>query len=467
LEELEAVPFRDAPQRLDVLRRLPELIRTAVNERQGLSRLVDLLLAGIPLAEGVAVVDRERVLHWDRRHSAGGPLVPSRRLIREALSEQRCSVSQWGRIGRNSASAAAYTVQDTFDWAFCTPVRIDADICWGLYVAGHIDATTPHTVFERGLQEDVKFAELVGDIYGSVRQVQQLQQRQGLFRRFFSPAVLALLAGRDAAEALAPREADVTVVFCDLRGFSRAVEAAAGDLLTALQRVSAALGIMTQAILRHGGVVADFLGDAALGFWGWPTSQPGRIRDAALAALDIRTQFAALAADPQHILQGFRVGIGIASGRAVAGGIGTAEQLKVTVFGPSVNLAARLQDLTKLLSVPILLDEATAEALRRLEQVPFRVRRLAQLIPAGLTRPIMVSELLPAAPAGALDDADLLTYEQALDAFLAGRWDDAYRLLHRIPPEDRGKDLLMTTILQHGRKPPSDWNGVIALPAKS
>jgi adenylate cyclase len=153
----------------------------------------------------------------------------------------------------------------------------------------------------------------------------------------------------------------------------------------------------------------------------------------------------------------------------VAGGIGTPEQVKVTVFGPPVNLAARLQDLTKLLRVPILLDEATATALRQGVDTGslLRVRRLARLIPAGLTRPLTVAELLPAGPHSPLTDADLITYEQALDAFLTGQWDEAYRLLHRIPPDDRGKDLLMEIILQHGRKPPPSWSGAIPILHKS
>lgn len=476
VEELEAVPFRDAPRRLDVLRRLPEVIRGAADEREGLARLVDLLLTGIRPAEAVAIVTAETVLFWDRRRSGEGRFLPSRRLIRQALREQQRTVlhiwsSASSAVSASSSapasSASGYTLQESFDWAFCTPLRHESNLEMGVYVAGRFETagSTPLPWHEHQLHEDIKFAELVADIYGALRQVQQLRERQGLFRRFFSPAVLELLGSRAAEEALEPREADVTVLFCDLRGFSRTVEAAEGNLLPALHRVSAALGIMTQAILRHGGVVADFLGDAALGFWGWPTPQPGRIRDAALAALDIHGELTARSQDESHILHSFCAGIGIASGRAVAGGIGTAEQVKVTVFGPPVNLAARLQDLTRLLRVPILLDEATATALRQGSESGsvLRVRRLARLIPAGLTRPLTVAELLPAGPLAPLSDSDITTYEHALDAFLAGHWDEAYRLLHRLPPEDRGKDLLMEIILQNNRKPPPSWSGAIPI----
>ena len=71
----------------------------------------------------------------------------------------------------------------------------------------------------------------------------------------------------------------------------------------------------------------------------------------------------------------------------MAGGIGTAEQAKVTVFGPVVNLASRLQDMTKLLRVPILIDEPTAAAVR--EHLPrdvARVRRMAKVRPTDSKR---------------------------------------------------------------------------------
>ncbi len=266
----------------------------------------------------------------------------------------------------------------------------------------------------------------------------------------------------------------MTVLFCDLRGFSRKLEEGADHLLEVLNRVSAALGLMTQNILSNRGAIADFLGDAAMGFWGWPLEQPGKVEYACRAALGIREAFEEVGRDPDHPLYGFRVGIGIASGRAVAGGIGTPEQAKVTVFGPVVNLASRLQDMTKLLRVPILIDEPTADAVR--EHLPRdvgRVRRLAKVRPYGMDTPLVVTELIPpAAPPGAdategaLADEDLAAYDSALDAFLVGDWTAAYKDLHRVPPDDRGKDVLTEFILTNNRTPPPGWDGVIPLGSK-
>ncbi len=482
---LDGLAFRDAPHRLDVLNRLPDVISSATDDADLFGRLTDMLLAGIRRADAVAMVamppteQRMDVLHWDRRLSGEGDFTPSRRLVAASLAEQNQTVLHvWGTQPPEIANDDPYTLMGKFDWAFCTPIHCEVCQGWGLYVAGRFLGAEPSTLLapweQNELRDDVKFTELVADILGSLRQVQVLRERQGLFRRFFSPGVMSVLSSGDAARSLEPREADVTVVFCDLRGFSRRMEEAGDRLLEELNRVSAALGVMTRNILDHRGAIADFLGDAAMGFWGWPLLQPGKVEYACRAALGIRAAFEEVGRDPTHSLSGFRVGVGIATGRAVAGGIGTTEQAKVTVFGPVVNLASRLQDMTKLLRVPILIDEATADEIR--EHLPSdvgRVRRLLKVLPYGLETPLVVSELIPPAPPtdaepteGVLTDADLEAYDQAFDAFLAGDWDAAYRHLHRVPPDDRGKDVLTEFILKHNRTPPPGWDGVIPLGAK-
>jgi adenylate cyclase len=299
--------------------------------------------------------------------------------------------------------------------------------------------------------------------------VQALQRRQASLRPFFSPAVLRKLTDANPDAALQPQEADLTILFCDLRGFSQESEKHASNLLALLNRVSQALGVMTQNILDQKGVIGDFHGDAAMGFWGWPLPQPDAVERACLAALGIRTFFEAIGRKQGHLLAGFQVGIGIASGRAVAGKIGTVNQVKVTVFGPVVNLASRLEGMTKILRAPILLDEASARVLRERDLRHLaRWRRVAKVQPYGLATPLVVTELLPPeAEHPQLTDAHLADYEAAVDALLEGNWAQAYDLLRRMPPEDRVPDFLTVYIAKHDRKPPRGWEGVIELESKS
>jgi adenylate cyclase len=476
--ELQEVPFRDADRRLEILSRLPDVITGATTDVELFIQLGNMLLAGIPQAEAVAVVavdptknegESVEVLYWDRRLTAEHQFQPSRRLIVKAISTQQSVSHTWeaGLISWRAGSANP----DNFDWAFCTPVRGKSSAGWGLYLTGRFEpkaGVSPTPFDPRDLRTDLKFTELVAALLSSLRQVRQLERRQAVLSQFFSPAVLGTLDNTDADRLLAPRETEVSVLFCDLRGFSRESDRAASDLLGLLDRVGKALGVMTHHILDHGGVIADFQGDAALGFWGWPLSHADSITRVCQAALGIRTQFEAAARRSGHTLTGFRMGIGIATGRGVAGKIGTSDQAKVGVFGPVVNLASRLEGMTKILRTPILLDEATAELARK--QVPpalARFRKVARVRPYGLDTPLTVTELLaPSTEHPELTDAHLTAYEAAFDALQAGDWSQAYDLLHKIPPEDRVKDFLTVFIAQHNRIPPPDWNGVIALASK-
>jgi adenylate cyclase len=476
---LQQLRFRNADHRIEVLSRLPEVISGAVNDEELFVRLVNLLLAGIPRAAAVALValeqgpdstERVGTLHWDRRRQTGGHFQPSQRLIVEAVTRGQSVLHVWNA---SSAQSAAFTVSEDIDWAFCTPVPGRSCAGWGIYVAGRFaarqnrtDAAEPSDPAD--LREDLKFTELLSSFLSSLRQMQALQRQHATLSHFFAPAVLAAMSEADPLAVLEPRETEVTVLFCDLRGFSLRAERNANQLLALLKRVSEALGVMTHHIFQGGGVLGDFQGDAAMGFWGWPIPQPDAIQRACQAALAIRLAFEEAARDPKHPLADFRVGIGVATGRAVAGQIGTVDQVKVTVFGPVVNLASRLEGMTKQIRAPILVDEATAHAVRHtVSREVVRCRRVARVKPYGMDRAVEISELLP--PAGRwpqLTDEHLQAYEEALDQFLVGNWSEAMELLQQVPARDRVKDFLTIFIAQYNRTPPTNWDGVIPLTSK-
>ncbi len=490
--------YKDADRRIDALGKLPDIIAGAAGDEELCMRIVNLLLQGVPQATFVAIlrlrdaeaaqpsviaddlqqsVDRSTgnlsagldVLHWDCRTLKRELFTPSQSLVRSATQSGESVLHVWNR---SVSMPQSFTQSENIDWAFCTPVVSDACPGWAIYVAG--DFAGPYPSSAQGaaetdaLQDDLKFTELTATTLGALRQVRALQRRQDSLRNFFSPVVLDALTGRDADDVLAPRKTDVSVLFCDLRGFSKKSESAGEQLLELLQRVSDALGVMTHHILAGGGVVGDFHGDAAMGFWGWPLPGPQIIQQVCQAALAIRREFAEAAVQPHHPLADFRAGLGIASGPAVAGRIGTTDQVKVTVFGPVVNLASRLEAMTKQLHASILVDEITASWIR--EQVSpnlLRIRRVAKVLPFGFNTPVVVSELLP--PAGSdcvLSDAHVQAYESALEFFQRGDWAEAFRLLHQVPAEDQVKDFLTVIIAQHHRVAPPDWQGVIALPSK-
>lgn len=475
--ELVKVRYRDADQRIDVLAHLPELILDARNDADLFHRLVTMLLSGVKHADAVAVVrlndeDRVEVPFWERRRQTQGGFHPSGRLVQEAVKKSKRSVLHVWAAKEEKEEQEDYTAVAEFDWAFCTPIEEGVNGRWGLYVAGELNqpyqVSVPQGAGGIDLQADVKFTELVASIVKSVRRLNQLERQQAGLRQFFAPPILAAIGDNLNTEILEPRECDVTVLFCDLRGFSQHAESSSEDLIGLLGRVSQALGIMTSHILDFGGVTGDFQGDAALGFWGWPFSSELAPLDACRAALAIRNAFEQIKLQPDHPLSDFRMGIGIAHGRAVAGKIGTSDQVKVTVFGPVVNLASRLEGLTKHLRVPVLMDEATAQIVRtKLDREEGRVRKLARILPYGMEKPVVVSELLPPeSTAETLTDQEVTCYETAVEHFIQGQWEEAFRLLHAIPPSDRAQDFLALQITRTNRIAPLDWDGTIRFDSK-
>jgi adenylate cyclase len=473
-QTLRQIRFRDAERQMEVLMHLPAVIGGARSDEDLFFRLANLLLSGVTQAEAVAIVrrgadDSVELAHWTRRRETAGEFRPSSRLVTDAL-RRRCSVLHFWPT--TSPANHEYTAAAEVDWAFCTPVLDAPQASWGLYVAGKQSrpATTATTLATETahLQADVKFTELVAEIISSVRRLNWLERQQAGLRQFFAPTILSALGNELNTEILAPRECDVTVMFCDLRGFSHHAEESAGDLIGLLNRVSQALGVMTSHILQHRGVTGDFQGDAALGFWGWPFSSEESALQACRAALGIRKVFSESFQKSGHPLANFQMGIGLAHGPAVAGKIGTAEQVKVTVFGPVVNLASRLETMTSQLRVPILLDESLAILVReRLDPSEGRVRRLAKVLPVGFETPVIVSELVPpASDLPELTDAHLQRYEQGVADFIAGHWEAAYRCLHDMPATDRAQDFLLALIAQHNRQAPPDWDGIVRLQNK-
>lgn len=466
-ELLQQIRFDDADRRIDVLSSLPVSLSDAASDAEQAQKLLTVLLAAISSSSFVALAELTEagdiaVRQWDRRDLEASEVLPSERLIRQAIESNASVIHAWRQ---DDAQDASFTQHEGEDWAFCVPLRDAASNNWVTYVAGTFDKPV---ATRRSLQEDVKFVDLACQTLGQLRRLRRLERERTSLGQFISPVVMDALGNQDPEVALAPREAAVSILFCDLRGFSRRSEQEADDLMELLQRVSGALGVMTRQILEHGGVIGDFHGDSAMGFWGWPIEQADAPLRACQAALCIRREFDRAAKDHDHALADFRMGIGIASGRAVAGKIGTVDQVKVTVFGPVVNIAARLEGMTKTLRAPILMDAETADRVRgHLTETAGRLRRVARVRPVGMQAAVDVSELLPpAAEFAAMPNEGIAAYEEALDALQSLEWDKAFTVLHRVPAEDRVKDFLTVFIAQHNRTPPDAWDGVIPITVK-
>lgn len=478
-QALRNVAFRNAARQMEILDQLPERISAASTDVELGRMLSDLLLEAIPHALAVAVAcfdvaelpaddahirafPQPQSMQVQTRDSFEERFAPSRRMILKCLCTQDSVLHIFERH-----LSSEFTLNSELDWAFCAPIKAESNQGWCLYVSGR-GGGNGLVVTEDDLLGDLRFTQLVAQFIGSIRQVRWLQEQRTQLSHFFSPKIIESLTSAQAKESLQPAERQITVLFCDVRGFSRKSEQLQHDLPALLKSVSAALDVMTDGIVSHDGSIADFQGDAALGFWGWPLEQIEGPLPACRSALAIAREYHLSSCDTRSLLHGYSIGMGIAFGRALAGQIGTSNQSKIGVFGPVVNQGARLEGLTRSLGVTICIDEPTSRVVgASLSPQEARLRRLVRVRPKGMDAALTVYALVPVFELlPQITDSMHALYDSAVEAVIQGDWSQAVRLLHTLPADDGPTQFLLSQMRATDNVPPADWDGAFPLQAK-
>jgi len=210
-------------------------------------------------------------------------------------------------------------------------------------------------------------------LYGGEAYLREAGERLRLrrtFERYVAPGVVAeILADPEAAEGiLRGRQLEVTVLMSDIRGFTTLTRqrSEAGQSELHVRQLNEYLGAMVEVVGQHGGTVDKFIGDAVMAVFGSPVSRGPReeARQAVRCGLAMRAALAALNADwRQRGLAELDNGVGLASGPVLAGQIGSPKRMEFTVIGDTVNLAARLEAVTRQVEAPLVFDAATAALL--------------------------------------------------------------------------------------------------------
>jgi adenylate cyclase len=170
---------------------------------------------------------------------------------------------------------------------------------------------------------------------------------------------------------------------------------------------------------------------------------------------------------PESPLCGFTVGIGISHGPAIAGRIGTTEQIKVGAFGPVVNMGARLETMSKQLKASIVIDEMTASSVAKLADDDLRCRKLARVRPVGMKTDMTVFELLPPTEMdNTISNEAIELYDKAVSSFVDGNWQESIELFNEIPADDKAKEFVTDFVTANSNAPPADWSGVIHMTSK-
>ena len=306
------------------------------------------------------------------------------------------------------------------------------------------------------------------------RMVEQLRLKERIretFGKYIDPRVVEGLIDRPVLAADGQRRV-MTVLFCDVKGFTGISE---GMMPQGLVKVmNRYLSIMSQPIRNHRGIIDKYIGDAIMAYWGPPfTEDTEQARLACLAALDMVARVEPLQAELPELL-GVRnvpiavdLRIGIATGEALVGSIGSEFMMSYTVMGDTVNLASRLEGANKVYDSRLLVSEATASA----AALDVEVREIDRIVVVGQTTPQAVFEVM--GRKGALTPAQILlqtTYSEGLAAYRARHWEDARRrftaALEAVPNDGPSATFVKRIDSLLADPPGNDWDGAWRLDQK-
>jgi adenylate cyclase len=172
------------------------------------------------------------------------------------------------------------------------------------------------------------------------------QQTAAAFSRFLDPRVVAqLVEGGETRQSIDGQACEITVLFSDIRGFTTLSEQHPPAVIVGL--LNDYFSRQVEVIFRHGGTLDKFIGDAIMAFWGAPSADPRQAEHAIAAALEMTEVLATFKRESGALGAEFDIGIGLHTGPAIVGFIGSEQRQDYTAIGDSVNLASRIEGLTK------------------------------------------------------------------------------------------------------------------------
>ncbi len=218
--------------------------------------------------------------------------------------------------------------------------------------------------------------------------IREQREKQRL-SRFFSPAVLTEIVreGRDAAVASSRRQ--ITVLFSDLRGFTALSEKLPPEQVVDI--LTDYLTELTGVVFQHGGTVDKYIGDCIMALYNVPFDQQDHAAQAVRTAIEFQRRTRALSAkwEARFGIQ-LKNGVGINTGEAVVGTMGSRQRLEYTAIGDTVNLAARLESITKEVKSAIVISEATHRAV----EGRFQTRDLGMVTVKGKEQAVRIFAVL-------------------------------------------------------------------------
>jgi adenylate cyclase len=297
--------------------------------------------------------------------------------------------------------------------------------------------------------------------YGYFVESRSKRRLAGRFGEYVPPELVDRMARDPDKYDMMPRDAELSILFADVRGFTTISESLKpGELREYINEYLTAMSAIIRG--RYRGTLDKYIGDAIMAFWGAPVEDPAHARNAVLAALDMLKECAALNA--RFTTRGWpalRIGIGVESGMVRVGDMGSQIRRAYTAMGDAVNIASRLEGRTKYYGVEVLVGEGTRQ---RAGEIAWR--EIDRIKVKGKDRVVTIFEPL----AAAIDREESRLWTQTLRAYRAAQWDQAdvnLLNLQRANPQCTLYKAFSDIVAERRRNPPpADWDGVTAFAEK-
>jgi class 3 adenylate cyclase len=324
--------------------------------------------------------------------------------------------------------------------------------------AGRLDGAIDITTHD-------EIGQLTAAFNAMVAQLRRNEKMRETFGRYIDPRVVETLIDRPVLAATDGERRVMTVLFCDMKGFTALSEGMTPQGLVKV--MNHFLTAMSEQVRSNHGVIDKYIGDAIMAYWGPPFTEKGEdARLACLAAIGMLGRVVALRTELPELL-GVRaagsacdVRIGITTGEVLVGSIGSEFMMSYTVMGDSVNLASRLEGANKAYGSRCLISEATMTAAGD----TIETREIDRIVVVGQVHSETVFEVM--AGKGDLAPERLVLrarYAEGLAAYRARRWDEARRAfdaaLEAVPSDEPSKSLIKRINDFVINPPPHDWDG--------
>jgi class 3 adenylate cyclase len=287
--------------------------------------------------------------------------------------------------------------------------------------AGRFDKSIPVTTRDEIGQLSIAFNRMI-------ERLRNNEQIREIFGKYIDPRIAQDLLDQPAVVATQGQRRVMTVMFCDMKGYTTLSESVTPQgLVKVMNRY---LSMMSEPIRGHRGIIDKYIGDAIMAYWGAPfVEEADQAHFACLAAIEMVERVGALRQELPELL-GVRtipmrcdIRIGIATGEALVGSIGSEYMMSYTVMGDTVNLASRLEAANKVYGSRCLVSGATVAAAK---DAAIEVREIDRVVVLGQSQPQVIFEIMGRRGELASNAMLLRTrYEEGLAAYRAGRWDEA------------------------------------------